>query len=71
MQGLFYREFLQFQCGLELPKVKLKKLFKDANQVWKDFPKDFRPLQCFQDYLKFIYYPFFQEISKSFSYYTT
>jgi predicted AAA+ superfamily ATPase len=58
LPGLSYREYLFMQGIVELPALSLDDiLFKNA-QMKKGLPKHFRPLEHFDNYLKYGYYPF-------------
>jgi predicted AAA+ superfamily ATPase len=61
LQGLSYREYLAYTGVLQTEPFKLEELLA-KNYAWqKRFPADFRPLQHFNDYLTYGYYPFFAE----------
>ncbi len=59
--GLSYREFLAFTGVVDIPPVTLKDVLKKHVQLANDWLTKFRPLQHFNDYLKYGYYPFFSE----------
>lgn len=65
LPGLSYREYLSMQGVLHLPGIELAKLLNHAADFRMQLPKDFRPLQHFNDYLKFGYYPFALEDTDS------
>jgi predicted AAA+ superfamily ATPase len=56
MPGLSYREYLILEYELEMPRLSLDQILE--GNIQKLFPKDFRPLQYFQEYLERGYYPF-------------
>jgi len=58
MQGLSYREFLTYEYGIEIPKLTLDMLPKVSMNFEDIFPKNFKPLQYFAEYLQYGYYPF-------------
>ncbi len=60
LKGLSYREYLKYQHKITLPVLSLEQLVT-PNFKWLDlFPKKFKPLTYFQDYLRFGYYPFYK-----------
>jgi predicted AAA+ superfamily ATPase len=61
LTGLSYREFLQFSDIVTLPNLSLNDLFSKHAQIAADLIATFKPLQHFNDYLVFGYYPFFSE----------
>jgi predicted AAA+ superfamily ATPase len=66
MPGLSYREYLRFETGLELPVFSIEEIIKDHMNISTDFIGQIKPLQHFQDYLKYGYYPYYLENRKSF-----
>ena len=60
LKGMSYREYLQFQHQLNLPVITLKQLVNPDFNFRNHFPKDFKPLAWFKDYLQFGYYPFYK-----------
>lgn len=60
LKGMSYREYLHFQHQLDLPVVTLKQLIDPSFNPIAHFPKDFKPLTWFKDYLQFGYYPFYK-----------
>jgi len=65
LPGLSYREYLAMKKIITFPAIELKELIKDAAKIKKQFPKNFRPLAHFNDYLIYGYYPFVLEDSAS------
>lgn len=61
MQGLSYREYLNFSLGLEFPVYDLSNILSNAKEISKDILKEVKPLQYFNKYLEKGYYPFFVE----------
>jgi len=61
LTGLSYREFLKFSGIANLPFFSLSDLFSRHEQIATDLVAGFKPLQHFNDYLIFGYYPFFAE----------
>ena len=59
MPGLSLREFLQFHKGILLPVHTLEEVLDSPNRIAAEVNNVCRPLQHFQEYLKFGYYPFY------------
>ncbi|OQX79378.1 MAG: AAA family ATPase [Bacteroidetes bacterium 4484_249] len=66
MPGLSLREFLKFEAGFDLPVFSIKDIINNHLDIATDFIGQFRPLQYFQEYLKYGYYPYYLENKKSF-----
>lgn len=54
MQGMSFREYLEFDHGIMLPKYSLEQIIRHE----PDIQSDFHPIPYFRDYLKSGYYPF-------------
>jgi uncharacterized protein len=65
LPGLSYREYLAMKKIITFPAIGLTELIKDAAKIKKQFPKNFRPLAHFNDYLIYGYYPFVLEDTAS------
>lgn len=61
LQGLSFREYLQFEHQLPFPIIPLETLLRNDFQYSDLFPFDFKPYEFFSRYLKFGYYPFYKE----------
>lgn len=61
LHGLSYREFLELKGVSDLPVLTLENITDSTKIIQRDFPRNFRPLEQFQEYLKIGYYPFFME----------
>ncbi len=61
MQGLSFREFLVFETGEQFPAIKLQDLLLQHEEIAREICSRIRPLEYFQNYLKFGYYPFYRE----------
>ena len=59
MNGLSYREFLELKLSVKLPYYSLKELLKNHINIADELSEDFLPLEHFQEYLTFGYYPFY------------
>lgn len=57
--GLSYREFLIFTGKADLAVLSLKDILEHHIEIAHNIASGFKPLQYFDDYLKFGYYPFF------------
>lgn len=58
LPGLSFREYLSMKGIINLPGVGLNDLLTNAAEIKKKLPKDFRPLEYMNEYLKTGYYPF-------------
>ena len=65
--GLSYREYLKMNNIIDLNSIKLKDIINSKNNIRTFFPQSFRPLEYFQDYLKYGYYPFSSEDIKGYA----
>ncbi|MGB3852376.1 MAG: AAA family ATPase [Tunicatimonas sp.] len=65
LPGLSYREYLALYHQQTLPVLTLPEILS-AESLRTQFPKDFRPLAHFKDYLVQGYYPFYQEYQQSY-----
>ncbi len=61
MQGLSFREYLQFNEGLSLPIISLEDILHKPLEYSQEILQLCKPLQYFRQYLKTGYYPFFLE----------
>ena len=61
LTGLSYREFLCFSGVVKPEAVSLKDLLENHVEIAHELTRSFKPLQHFNEYLKFGYYPFFVE----------
>ena len=65
LPGLSYREFLALYHQLQIPPIRMEDIL--TYKVSREhFPKNFRPLAHFKDYLKYGYYPFYREYQKTY-----
>jgi len=66
LQGLSFREFLQWEHHINLPVFSLTDLL-DKDEIYSFILNDnFKPLAYFNEYLKFGYYPFYKEDTQSY-----
>ena len=61
LQGLSFREYLNFVLGTSFNKLALADILKMHETVSFDISQKVKPLKYFEDYLKSGYYPFFKE----------
>ncbi len=61
MQGLSFREFLHLYKGIEVEAVTLDNLLNNAFDICNRLNQQCRPLQMFNEYLRYGYYPFYLE----------
>lgn len=59
MQGLSFREYLNFSLNTEFKKYDLDEILKNHKHIASDFLQDIKPLQYFGKYMEKGYYPFF------------
>lgn len=59
IQGLSFREFLQFYKGINLPTFSLEDVLERPFKILDILPDDFRPVGLFKEYLKTGYYPYY------------
>jgi uncharacterized protein len=58
LPGLSFREFLNFEEGMNFPALSLADLLKSHESISQDFIKAFKPIPAFQSYLQRGYFPF-------------
>ncbi|MDR0983106.1 MAG: AAA family ATPase, partial [Culturomica sp.] len=64
MQGLSFREFLNFDLGTDFPILSLDDILKNHYEIAQEILQKVKPLQYFEKYLQKGYYPFFKESPK-------
>jgi hypothetical protein len=65
LEGLSFREYLNYKSGLNFRRYTLNEILSQHQQISKHIVQDIKPLAYFNDYLKEGYYPYFIE-SKGF-----
>lgn len=60
LEGLTFREFLNFRTGEQFPKVTLEDVLHRHQEIVPEILQKVRPLAYFSDYLRFGYYPYFK-----------
>ena len=61
MQGMSYREFLNFETGTQFKRVTLPELLDNHIAIAREINAKIRPLAHFNDYLQYGYFPFYKE----------
>ena len=61
LEGLSFREFLNFRTGEDFPKLSLDDILKYHREIVPDIIQRVRPLAYFPEYLKSGYYPYFKK----------
>jgi len=62
MQGLSFREYLNYEVGTDLNHYSLDEILYDNIRISRDVTTQLKPLQHFSRYLRSGYYPFFKEV---------
>lgn len=68
MQGLSFREYMQFYKGIHIEPTTLKDVLEHPERICSEVNARCQPLPLFKDYLKYGYFPFYLE--NSIDYYT-
>jgi len=66
MPGLSYREFLNFETKTNFKSLDLNEILKNHIEIAIEIKQKIKPLQYFENYLNYGYYPFYLENKKSF-----
>ena len=66
MPGLSFREFIQFETQINLDIYSLKDIIENHISISMAIVQKVKPLQYFENYLDYGYYPFYIENKKSF-----
>ena len=59
MEGLSFREYLQFYKGIQIPVYKLEDILKNYDNICTDINNLCHPQPLFEEYLKVGYFPFY------------
>jgi hypothetical protein len=59
LNGLSYREFLELKLDKKLPSFTLQEICSDSVSIVDSLSDAFTPLEYFDEYLKYGYYPFY------------
>ena len=68
IQGLSFREFLNITQKIDFQSFALSDILKNHKEISDEILPKIKPLQFFNDYLRYGYYPFFTEGIARFSY---
>jgi uncharacterized protein len=66
LHGLSFREYLNIELKLNLPKFSLEEILKEHENLTPQLLEQFKPLQYFSTYLKYGYFPFYLEGIKNY-----
>jgi predicted AAA+ superfamily ATPase len=66
MPGLSFREFIQFETQIKFDAYSLKEIVENPIVISMAITQKVKPLQYFENYLDYGYYPFYIENKKSF-----
>lgn len=58
--GMSFREYIEFEHGVSVPSVSLDSILKNHEEISTQINDLIDPLNHFEDYLKFGYYPFYK-----------
>lgn len=61
LRGFSFREFINLKTGLDIRSYSLDEILADHLHISKEIMKKVNPMDYFQDYLEFGFYPFFLE----------
>ncbi|MCQ2339714.1 MAG: AAA family ATPase [Paludibacteraceae bacterium] len=61
IQGLSFREYLQFYKNINLPYYSLEQILQNTGDICSDVNAVCKPVAAFHDYLRVGYYPFYQK----------
>lgn len=61
MQGMSYREFLNFETGSHFKSITLSDILENHIDIARKINAEIRPLARFNDYLQYGYFPFYKE----------
>jgi uncharacterized protein len=66
MSGLSLREFINFSTSEQFPIISLDNILQNHEELVKEIWKKVKPIQWFNSYLQYGYYPFFMEGIKNY-----
>ena len=69
LQGLSFREFLQFYKGIEIPIFSLEEVLSQPQDLCAHVNEACKPIPLFKEYLRYGYYPFY--LKNQTDYYTS
>jgi len=59
LEGLSFREYLNYKCGLNFKRVTLQEILSDHVNIAKEITSEIKPLAYFTEYLRDGFYPYF------------
>lgn len=66
MPGLSFREFIKFETNIDFPTYNIEEIIENHVEIAIKIKQKIKPLQYFEAYLNYGYYPFYLENKKSF-----
>lgn len=66
MPGLSFREFIKFETNIDFPTYNIEEIIENHVEIAIKIKQKIKPLQYFEEYLNYGYYPFYLENKKSF-----
>ncbi|MBR2202498.1 MAG: ATP-binding protein [Bacteroidales bacterium] len=64
--GLSLREYVEYECGVELPVLTLAQIVENHINIAMDLPLNIKILKAFDDYMRRGYYPFYKETGEDY-----
>ncbi len=61
LRGFSFREFINLKTGKNIPAYNMDDVLENHQQISADICKELNPMEFFQDYLQYGFYPFFLE----------
>lgn len=68
MQGLSYREFLNYELNIDLKKIELNHILENHTEITRELLTKIKPLAHFNAYLQYGYFPFYKESKDLYSF---
>jgi predicted AAA+ superfamily ATPase len=66
LNGLSFREFLEFEYKQKLPAISLPELLKNHVEIAQNICSEHKIISLFEDYLKLGYFPYYKENPKNY-----
>ena len=66
MPGLSFREFIKFETNIDFSTYNIEEIIENHVEIAIKIKQKIKPLQYFEEYLNYGYYPFYLENKKSF-----
>ncbi|PLX00903.1 MAG: AAA family ATPase [Marinilabiliales bacterium] len=67
MPGLSFREFINFETGSSYKEISFEEILENHVEMAMEISKNIKPLEYFDKYLRYGYYPFYRENIDSFN----